>query len=281
MKTFVLLGAAGYAAPKHMKAIKDVGGNLIACLDPHDSVGILDSYFPDCQYFREFERFDRFCIKNHVDYCVVCSPNYLHDAHCLFGLRIGADVICEKPLVLNPTNLDQLLVAEEEYGHRIWNILQLRLSDLVINLKNELQNKSVGVVEIIYHTPRGNWYDYSWKANITKSGGIATNIGIHLFDLLLYLFGTEWWVQRWHCFDRSAEGTLRINNTDVFIDLSIEKDHPPRRELFIGDIKYDLSANFGNLHTLSYEKILVGNGFGIADVTPAITLCSHLRKLRR
>ena len=277
-KNYVLLGA-GFVAPRHYRAIKETGGNLLAILDPYDSVGIIDSYFKDCKYFREYERFDRFCIDQDIDYCVVCSPNYLHSSHALFGLRIGADVICEKPLVLNPRNLDQLQIAEEKYGGRIWNILQLRLSDLVIGLKKEIAKLNTKKVSLIYHTPRGDWYDYSWKSNVEKSGGIATNIGIHLFDLLLYLFGKHWWVLDWNCSPRKAVGKFSIGETFVEVELSIEKQNNAKRVLTMGAISYDLSENFGDLHTMSYQKILAGEGFGIKDVFPAINLCSYLRKI--
>ena len=279
-KKFVLIGV-GYVAPKHMKAIKEVGGDLIACLDPHDSVGILDSYFPDCQYFREFERFDRFCSNERVDFVSICSPNYLHDSHCFFGLRLGASVICEKPLVLNPRNLEQLQLLEDESIGEVWNILQLRLSSLAIKLKTEIvPNMKSDEVSLIYHTPRGDWYDYSWKSNVEKSGGIATNIGIHLFDLLLWLFGEKWSIRYWNCTPRQAVGTFKIGGKIIDVDLSIEKHNIPKRVIVIDGISYDLSSNFGDLHTLSYSKILDGEGFGIKDVFPAINLCAHLRSLK-
>jgi len=279
-KNFVLIGAAGFVAPRHMKAIKEVGGDLIACLDPHDSVGILDSYFPNCQYFREFERFDRFCSNEEVDFVSICSPNYLHDAHCRFGLRLGASVICEKPLVLNPRNLEQLQLLEDESVGEVWSILQLRLSSLAIQLKNEIvPNMRAKKVFLKYHTPRGDWYDYSWKTNVEKSGGIATNIGIHLFDLLLWLFGNDWEVISWKATNRLAVGDFKIGKTLVWVVLSTEKYETPKRIIYIDDIIYDLSTNFGDLHTLSYSKILNGEGFGIKDVFPAIDLCAHLRSL--
>jgi len=277
MKKFVLIGAAGFVAPRHMKAIKDVGGDLIACLDPYDSVGVLDSYFPDCKYFSEFERFDRYCVNQDIDYTVVCSPNYLHDAHCRFGLRIGSDVICEKPLVLREHNLIDLRYVEDNTEHRIWNILQLRLSDTAIQLKKLGLSKLSGTAYLEYYTPRGDWYDYSWKSNVEKSGGIVSNIGIHLIDLLLWLFGKEYTISRWKNNSRSAYGMLRIGNFEIPIILSIKKGLPPRRMLSINVDEFDLSKNFGDLHTLSYQKILSGEGFGIEDVRPAISLCEKLR----
>ena len=193
MKNFALIGAAGYIAPRHMQAIKAVGGNLVAALDKHDSVGILDSYFPDCDFFTEFERFDRHLDKLKrkgikIDYVSICSPNYLHDSHIRFALRHGADAICEKPLVLNPWNIDALAEIEKETGRRIYTILQLRLHPSIIALRERIQKgpkDKVYDVELTYITSRGNWYHHSWKGDVSKSGGIATNIGIHFFDMLI------------------------------------------------------------------------------------------------
>lgn len=281
MTNFVLIGAAGYIAPKHMKAIKDCGGNLIACLDPCDSVGILDSYFPDCKYFFEFERFDNYCSTEKIDYVSICSPNYLHQAHCQFGLRIGASVICEKPLVLNTSNLDRLREVEKDSKGKIWNILQLRLGLLSIKLKNDIiPNMETDTIFVIYHTPRGDWYDYSWKTDIEKSGGIATNIGVHIFDLLLWLLGDEWEIIHWDSSKRHGKGIFIIGGKTIHVDLSIEKDREPVREITIDNLHYDLSGNFGDLHTLSYKEILDNsNGFGIEDAYPAIKLCSAIREL--
>jgi UDP-N-acetyl-2-amino-2-deoxyglucuronate dehydrogenase len=273
-KNYVLLGA-GFVAPRHYRAIKETGGNLLAILDPYDSVGIIDSYFKDCKYFREYERFDRFCLGQDIDYAVICSPNYLHDSHCLWALRSGFSAICEKPLVLNPRNLDQLLLAEDEYGGRIWNILQLRLSPILQQMKPYITQ--CNQVRVVYYTPRGDWYDYSWKNDVQKSGSTIFNIGIHLIDLLLYLFGTGWSISTWKNRKRSCMGHLEIRDTKVLIELSIEKDKTPTRTFIINGHDFDLSENFGDLHTLSYQKILAGEGFGIHDVFPAIDLCSHLR----
>ena len=276
MKKFILIGAAGYVAPKHMKAIKEVGGELVACLDPHSSVGILDSYFPNCKYFSEFERFDRYCSEQNIDYCVVCSPNYLHDAHCRFGLRIGADVICEKPLVLKEHNLAGLLAEEAKTGHRIWNILQLRLGSIAKELKKRVFGPPYAA-SVLYNTPRGRWYDYTWKADVCKSGGLATNIGIHIFDLLLWLFGTDYTIQTWRNTKYACIGQINIGHVQVVITLSIRLDMPPKRVLQIGDKKFELSNGFHDLHAMSYREILAGNGFGIKDVRPAIGLCEKLR----
>src|SRR5205809_946249 len=197
MKNFALIGAGGYIAPRHMKAVKDTGNNLIAALDKHDSVGILDSYFPEAEFFVEFERFDRHIEKlsrigTQTDYVAVCSPNYLHDSHIRFGLRHGANVICEKPLVLNPWNIEALDQLEKETGKNVFNIFQLRLHPDIINLKEKVLNSDpskIFDIDLTYITSRGKWYYTSWKGDIIKSGGIATNIGIHFFDMLLWIFG--------------------------------------------------------------------------------------------
>jgi UDP-N-acetyl-2-amino-2-deoxyglucuronate dehydrogenase len=277
MKRWVIIGAAGFVAPRHMKAIKEVGGDLIACLDPSDSVGILDSYFPNCQYFREFERFDRFCSNEEVDFVSICSPNYLHSAHSIWALRIGASAICEKPLVLNPRNLDQLQLIEDKSVGKVWNILQMRLSPQINEMRQYI--KDTNEVQVVYYTPRGDWYDYSWKSITEKSGGMIFNIGVHLIDLLLFLFGEDWSVINWENGKRRCSGNINIGNTSVSITLSIEKDKHPTRIFSINGHTFDLSTNFGDLHTLSYSKILSGEGFGVKDVFPAINLCAHLRSL--
>jgi UDP-N-acetyl-2-amino-2-deoxyglucuronate dehydrogenase len=276
MKKYVLLGGAGYVAPKHYQAIKQTGGDLVAILDPHDSVGILDSFFPDCRYFSEFERFDRFCSGKDIDYTVVCSPNYLHDAHCRFGLRIGSNVICEKPLVLHEKNLNDLLHIEDGSEYWIWNILQLRLSDVVEHIRQAIQITSSRDVLLEYSVSRGPWYDYSWKGNEEKSGGILFNIGIHLFDLLLHLFGTDYKVTWWaNHYDRFSEGFIRIGDFGIGVILKVTET--VKRQLSIGEETFDLSKGFTDLHVKSYSRILMGDGFGIEDVRPAIKLCEELR----
>jgi UDP-N-acetyl-2-amino-2-deoxyglucuronate dehydrogenase len=276
MKKYVIIGM-GYVAEKHLKAIKQTGGNLIASLDLRDGVGILDSYFPNCSHFTEFERFDRFCSGKDIDYTVVCSPNYLHSSHCFFGLRIGSDVICEKPLVLHERNLDNLIVMQNLTHHRIWNILQLRLGDTVEQIRQTIQTTNSDNVFLEYVVSRGSWYDYSWKGNEEKSGGPLFNIGIHLFDLLLHLFGRKWEIRRWRGDHRYQDGTLFIGGFDVGISLDISSDIAPIRRLSIGNEDFDLSKGFTNLHAKSYEKILTSNGFGIESVRPAIALCESLR----
>jgi UDP-N-acetyl-2-amino-2-deoxyglucuronate dehydrogenase len=280
-KNYAIVGVAGYVAPKHMKAIKDVGGNLVAALDPHDSVGVLDSHFPDCQYFSEFERFDRFCSKTDIDYVAVCSPNYLHDAHCRFSLRIGASPICEKPLVLNERNLDGLQEMEEQYGKKINTILQLRLNTDLIALREKIQS---GVIidndpSLTYYTPRGDWYKYSWKSNKEKSGSIVFNIGIHLFDMLQWIYGEPISYEITNIIqNETIQGKLYCDSANVNFELSINKHNEPIRTLTLDGYSYSFTKGFTNLHTKSYQEILEGNGFGIEDVRTSIRICEKLRE---
>ena len=283
---FVLIGAAGYIAPRHMKAIKDTGHNLIAAIDPSDSVGIIDRFFPDAFYFSEWERLDRFIEKKKqdgitIDYFVVCSPNYLHDAHVRFGLKHGADIICEKPLVLNPWNLDSLEKIEKDTGNNVYNILQLRLHDSIIELYDTIKNsrnKSYDV-NLNYHTPRGHWYHASWKGDVSKSGGVITNIGIHFFDVLIWIFGkvVEFKLEYYNY--NSIRGYTTLEFAKVNWNLSIERNElmSARRILQIDDQIVDFSKGFEDLHTLSYQRIFNGQGYGISDVRPAIQLVSDIR----
>ena len=296
MKNFALIGAAGYIAPRHLKAIQDTGNNLIAAFDPFDSVGILDSYFPHADFFVEFERFDRHIEKlkrqgKNLDYVSVCSPNYLHDAHIRFGLRHGADVICEKPLVLNPWNVDALAEIESETGNRIYTILQLRLHPSVIALREKVKNSESGKkfdVDLKYITSRGNWYRYSWKGDINKSGGIATNIGVHFFDMLTWVFGDALENNvEFHELTR-AGGELKLEKANVKWHLSIDENDLPEeakkngqrtfRSIKIDDESFEFSEGFTDLHTVCYQKILDGNGFGLEDSKKAIELVAQIRK---
>lgn len=284
MKNFVLIGAAGYVAPKHMRAIKDVGGNLVAALDPHDSVGILDSYFPECRFFTEFERFDRFCAKlidrgQRVDYVSICSPNYLHDAHCRFALRIGADAICEKPLVLTAKNLTALKKVEDQTGRKVYTILQLRLNPQLIELKTQLETVSAyDTIRLQYVTPRGCWYDYSWKGDVVKSGGIATNIGIHLFDMMCWFFGTYRKVTIVKREARTVSGIVFFENRSVHFHLSVDGRKACRTISSSAlDLKIEFSNGFTDLHARSYENILAGDSFGIDDIMPATMICEQIR----
>ena len=298
MKNFALIGAAGYIAPRHMRAIKDTGNNLIAALDKNDSVGILDSFFPEADFFTEFERFDRHLEKqkrkgNKTDYLSVCSPNYLHDSHIRFGLRLGADVICEKPVVLNPWNIDALAEIEKETGNRIYTILQLRLHPAIVALKEKVaagpKDKKYQV-ELNYITSRGHWYFTSWKGDIQKSGGIATNIGVHFFDMLMWIFGdVKEVVVNEHSKD-TASGRLELENASVKWNLSINaKKLPPEitavgkrtyRTLNIDGESFEFSDGFTELHTKSYENILSGNGFPLIETRKAIELVHKIRNYK-
>lgn len=294
MKNFAIIGAAGYIAPRHMKAIKETGNNLIAAFDPNDSVGIIDSYFPDAAFFTEFERFDRHLEKlkrkgTPVDCIVVCSPNYLHDAHIRFGLRIGADVICEKPVVLKPHNLTALIELEKEYPGKVYAILQLRLHPAIVELKKEIDSApmdTVFEVDLKYITSRGVWYQYSWKGDQRKSGGIAMNIGIHFFDLLLWLFGDVEFVADSNFDEKNACGNIILSRAMVKYSLSVDYDNIPDdqkqarkrayRSLTIDGKEFEFSEGFEDLHTKSYQEILNGNGFGMAECKPAIELVNRI-----
>ena len=295
MKNFALIGVAGYIAPRHLKAIKDTGNNLVAALDPFDSVGVLDSYFPNADFFVEFERFDRHIEKlkregTKIDYVSVCSPNYLHDAHIRFGLRHGADVICEKPIVLNPWNVDALGEIEKETGQKIYSILQLRLHPKVIALKEMIAktdpNKRFDV-DLKYITSRGNWYQISWKGDVRKSGGIATNIGVHFFDMLTWLFGGVELNQIDFHEEHRAAGLLRLKRADVRWHLSIDENDLPDeakaegkrtfRSTLIDGKSFEFSDGFTDLHTVCYENILANEGFGLKDTKAAIEIVHQIR----
>jgi UDP-N-acetyl-2-amino-2-deoxyglucuronate dehydrogenase len=296
MKNFAMMGAAGYIAPRHMKAISDTGNSLIAALDPFDSVGVIDSYFPNADFFTEFERFDRHISKLqfeknvNLDYVSICTPNYLHDSHIRFSLRQGADAICEKPLVLNPWNVDALQKLEKDTGNRIWNILQLRTHPIIIALKNKIDNgpkNKIYDVDLAYLTSRGHWYYTSWKGDVTKSGGIATNIGVHFYDMLSWIFGDVKGNKiHLHTHDR-ASGFLELERARVRWFLSINEDVLPERIRKSGQRTYrsitiegeelEFSGGFSELHTRSYEEILKGNGYGIEDARQAIEIVHDIR----
>ena len=295
MNTFALIGAAGYIAPRHLKAIKDTGNQIVTAYDPFDSVGIMDSYFPDAAFFVEFERFDRHIDKlkrkgQGVNYVSVCSPNYLHDSHIRFGLRNGANVICEKPLVLNPWNAEALIELEKETGNKINNILQLRLHPNVIKLKEKIDSSPADKVydfDLTYITSRGSWYYTSWKGDISKSGGIATNIGIHFFDMLHWLFGdVKANVVHLHTHDRAA-GFLEFSKARVRWFLSIDANTLPEaakqkgmrtyRSMTLEGEEIEFSDGFADLHTRSYEEILRGKGFGVKEALPSIQIAHAIR----
>jgi UDP-N-acetyl-2-amino-2-deoxyglucuronate dehydrogenase len=297
---FALIGAAGYIAPRHMKAISETNNNLIAALDPYDGIGILDSNFPEASFFTEFERFDRFVDKwhrdsgNKIDFFSICSPNYLHDSHIRFALKNGADAISEKPLVLNPWNIDQLKVLEDETGQKIYNILQLRLHPSIIALKEKvtkelnLNPNKIYDVDLTYLTSRGKWYFVSWKGDENKSGGIASNIGVHFFDMLSWIFGG---VDENIVHIKKADinsGFLKLKNANVRWFLSVNYNYIPEdiksrglktfRSITIDDQEIEFSGGFTDLHTRSYEEILKGNGFGLDEAYGSIQTVSSIRR---
>ncbi|WP_366656148.1 Gfo/Idh/MocA family oxidoreductase [Fodinicurvata sp. EGI_FJ10296] len=294
-KNFALIGAAGFVAPRHMKAIKETGNSLLAALDPNDSVGVIDSHFPDADFFTEFERFDRHVDKlrrdgQKIDYVSICSPNYLHDAHVRFALRSQAHAICEKPLVLTPWNIDGLQEIEQEQGKKIYNILQLRLHPAIQKLREQVAAAPDKVfdVDLTYLTSRGHWYFVSWKGDGHKSGGIATNIGVHFFDMLGWVFG-DLQKSTVHIHDDDvAAGYLEYKKARVRWFLSINADYLPEdcksagkrtfRSITIGDQELEFSEGFTDLHTVSYQDILNGGGFGLSDARQCIQTVYDIRQ---
>ena len=292
-----MTGVAGYVAPRHLQAIQATGNDLLAALDPHDSVGILDRYFPHASFFTEFERFDRYVEKlrrlgpdRKIHYVSICSPNYLHDAHVRFALRIGADAICEKPLVLNPWNVAALQELQQESGQRVHTILQLRLHPALLALREEVSrsaNDRIHDVDLTYITPRGLWYFVSWKGSLEKSGGITTNIGIHFFDLLIWIFGPVRSLAVQLLQPKKAAGYLELAKARVRWYLSLDEEDlalvpgiapdKPYRALTIDGRAVEYSEGFTELHTKSYEAVLRGEGFGLADVMPSIELAYAIR----
>jgi UDP-N-acetyl-2-amino-2-deoxyglucuronate dehydrogenase len=294
-KNFALIGVGGYIAIRHLKAIKETGNNMVASLDPCDSVGLIDGYFPDSDFFVEFERFDRHIDKlrrtgTNVDYVSICSPNYLHDSHIRFALRSQAHAICEKPLVLNPWNVDALTEIEKESGKNIYNILQLRLHPSIIDLKEKIMKtpaNKIYAIDLTYITGRGNWYFISWKGDTQKSGGIATNIGIHFFDMLIWIFGS---VRKniIHMLERNkASGYLELERARVRWYLSLDFNDIPRslknknnrtyRSITIDREEIEFSSGFDDLHTRSYIRILEGEGYGLREAKPAIETVYTIR----
>jgi len=294
---FAMTGVAGFIAPRHLKAIRDTGNRLVAAIDPFDSVGILDSYFPECAFFTEYERFDRHLEKlrrgapgEQVRFVSVCSPNHLHDAHIRTALRIGADAICEKPLVLNPWNLDALAELEAETGRRVWAILQLRAHPVLAALRERIRSEGVGrrrEVLLTYITSRGRWYLRSWKGTSEKSGGVATNIGVHFFDLLAWLFGEVGEIRVHRRDDRTCAGLLELEGARVRWFLSIDAAHLPSERREAGERTYrsirvdgeeiEFSGGFADLHTEVYRRTLAGEGFGIEDARDSIEAVHRIR----
>ena len=295
MKNFALIGAAGYIAPRHIKAIADTGTNLVVAYDKFDSVGRLDSSFPDCSFYTENEQFDRFCSKrmltsDPLHWLSICTPNYTHDAFIRYGLRLGVDVICEKPLVLNPYNIDNLENLERETGHKAYTILQLRLHDAIASLKKKVDEgpaDKIYDVDLTYITSRGKWYYASWKGDVHKSGGVATNIGVHFYDMLQWIFGpVQKNIVHVMSFDRVA-GYLELKKARVRYFLSINAETLPEnavqgekrtyRTLNIDGEEFEFSKGFTELHTESYKKILSGEGFRISEARPCIEIVSQIR----
>jgi UDP-N-acetyl-2-amino-2-deoxyglucuronate dehydrogenase len=292
MTNFALIGAAGYIAPRHLKAMKAVGGDLKVAFDPNDSVGIMDSHFPQAHFFTEFERFDRHVdnLRRHgerIDYVSICSPNYLHDSHIRFGLRAGSEVICEKPLVLNPSDIDELAGIERETGRKVNTILQLRLHPAIIALKEKVATSNRRhAVDLTYITSRGRWYHASWKGVDAKSGGVATNIGVHFFDMLAFVFGP---LKSQAANLRQAEragGILTYEKADVRWFLSVDSNDLPDsvkgskttyRSITMDGEEVEFSDGFTDLHTRSYEEILAGQGYGLEDVRFSIEVVSQFR----
>ena len=296
-KNFAMTGVSGYIAPRHLKAIKETGNNLIAACDPHDSAGILDGYFKDVRFFTEFERFDRHIEKlrrlnggSAVDYVTICSPNYLHDAHCRFAMRVGADAICEKPLVLNPWNIDALREIEEETGKRIYTILQLRVHPTLLKLKKQLEKQPSNHkrnIRLTYITSRGPWYQVSWKGQLERSGGLATNIGIHFFDMFMWLFQDVQSSEVHYSSPTKTGGFLELRNANIQWFLSIDGDDLPQesaqkgqgtyRSITVDDEEIEFSGGFADLHTVVYQSTLKGSGFGLDDARPSIELVHNIR----
>lgn len=298
MKRFALIGAAGYIAPRHMKAINEVDGKLVAAYDISDSVGIIDSISPDAEFFTEFERFSHYIYQlqrseaTKVDYIAICSPNYLHLPHIVLSMKMGCNVICEKPLVLNESDIEEIKLVEQETGKRLYNILQLRLHNSVKALKDKITKElshdpdKVYQCEIRYITSRGKWYQESWKGDINKSGGVATNIGVHFFDLLHYLFGEAEINQKDFQGSHSAKGYLKFKNAEVNWFLSVNSEDLPEevkgvqptfRAIKVGDDLVEFSKGFTDLHTISYQEILAGRGFGLDEAQTCIQLTESIR----
>jgi UDP-N-acetyl-2-amino-2-deoxyglucuronate dehydrogenase len=300
---FALIGAAGYIAPRHMKAIRETGNKLVCALDPYDGVGVMDSYFPDCDFFIEPERFDRHLDKlrrlslakkrldgGRVDFVSICSPNYMHDSHIRLALRNDAHAICEKPIVLNPWNLDALREIENEYKKKVYTILQLRLHPSIKALREEIAGGPAGKMhdlDLTYITSRGNWYYRSWKGDISKSGGIATNIGVHFFDMLTWIFGKVKGNTVHVLQENKAAGLLHLETANIRWFLSIDYNDIPEsvrisgkrtfRSLTMGEREIEFSDGFADLHTESYREILAGRGFGLTDTKQSINVVYNIR----
>jgi len=297
-KNFGIIGVAGYIAVRHLKAIKDTGNNLLASLDKFDSVGLIDSYFPESDFFVEFERFDRHFDKlkrngTKIDYVSICSPNYLHDSHIRFALRHRADAICEKPIVLNPWNVDALQEIENETGQRVYTVLQLRLHPKIIELRKKIAESpkdKIHDVDLTYITSRGNWYSISWKGDIQKSGGVATNIGVHFFDMLGWIFGPIKTNIVHLSEPNKSAGYLELENARIRWFLSLDYNDIPEsvkqtgrrtyRSIELDGEEFEFSEGFTDLHTLSYTEILSGKGYGLRDAKQSIETVYTIRNAK-
>lgn len=288
MKKFALTGIAGYIAPRHLKAIKETENQLIAAFDPHDSVGVLDNYFPHANYFKDYERFERFLShQKEIDYLTICSPNYVHDTQIRLALNSSMNAICEKPIVLFPHNLDSLEILEEKTGKKVFTVMQLRYHPDLIKLKEKIIPNKKYKVELKYITSRGNWYYYSWKGDESKSGGIVMNIGIHLFDLMIFLFGKVKYTKVFMNDQNKSAGFIELENADVNWFLSIDENDLPQhiknqnkrtyRSIKISEEEIEFSEGFQDLHTKVYKEVLAGNGLGINDARQSIELVHQIR----
>lgn len=292
---FALIGAGGYIAPRHMEAIKSLGHNLVAAVDANDSVGILDRYFPDAKFFTDFERFEAFLEKRNasgaekVDFISICSPNYLHASHIKAAFRLGANAICEKPLVLTATELDELAAAEKRFDRRLYTVLQLRVHDAIIDLKKKVEasGKSMHEIDLQYFTSRGNWYHESWKGEVKKSGGLSTNIGVHFFDMLTWIFGAAKEATLTQKSATTEAGTLKLERANVKWLLSIDREALPEqakvsgkttyRSLKIDGSEFEFSEGFTELHNRVYKDVLAGKGYGLEHARTAIEIVEKLR----
>jgi UDP-N-acetyl-2-amino-2-deoxyglucuronate dehydrogenase len=292
-----VIGVGGYIAPRHLKAIRDTGNRIVAAVDPKDAVGLLDQFSYDVRFFTEIERFDRHLEKmrraseqERVHYISVCSPNYLHDAHCRLAMRVGADVICEKPLAINPWNLDALQEIEAETHRKVNTVLQLRVHPELLKLRERLHQENSSAqhdVVLTYITSRGNWYHVSWKGQMEKSGGVATNIGVHFFDLLIWLFGPAQGIKVYHADAERMSGFIELEKAHVRWFLSVDHNDLPEaatqakkttfRSITVDGQEIEFSEGFTDLHNRVYEKTLAGDGFGIADARPSIELTHRIR----
>ena len=300
-KNFAIIGVGGYIAPRHLDAIKELGGNLLAAFDKNDSVGIMDRYFPDCQFFTDFERFESFLQnlkleKKAVDFISICSPNYMHLPHLQFTLRMGADAICEKPLVLHALDVDQLITLERQTGKRVFTVLQLRVHDAILSLKKkvEAEHASKGgakyVVDLEYMTSRGQWYHESWKGDLRKAGGLSTNIGVHFFDMLTWIFGPAKEIKMFEKTDTVEKGYVELDNAKVNWMLTIDKARLPLdaiaagkttfRSIKIDGADFEFSEGFTELHKKVYTDVLEGRGYGLEHAKPAIAIVEKIREMK-